>query len=108
MDTQLFLYRLRLSPRYDDPAAWTEETVETIDRHARFLDALGREGRLVFAGRTDFEPGDPRLIGFAVVKAESAEEAARLLAPDPAVRAGIQIAEIHPFRMPIRHLHNLL
>jgi uncharacterized protein YciI len=107
MDTPLFLYRLRLAPRYDNPAAWSEDTEQTIGRHAEFLDELGRRGHLVFAGRTLYDPGDPRLIGFAVVKAASAEEAERMVAPDPAVLAGIQLAEVHPFGMPIRHLTNL-
>jgi uncharacterized protein YciI len=103
----LFLYHLTLTQRYQNPANWTAEDHQTISRHAQFLDELGEKGTLLFAGRTQFEPGHPKLFGIAVVKAASFEEAQSLLAPDPAVTGGIQSAEIMPFSIGIRHFGNL-
>lgn len=103
----LFIYYLTLEPHYQDQANWTEEATQIIQAHARFLDNLGKEGVLVFAGRTLFDPGDPDLFGIAVIKAESLEAAQTIMAGDPAVQQKIQRAVLHPFSMGIRHLQNL-
>jgi uncharacterized protein YciI len=98
-----FLYHLTLTESSEDPANWTHEDEATISRHAEFLDALGRDGRLVFAGRTDFAPGHPDLFGIALIRADSLGEAEELMAPDPVVVAGIQSARVLPFTLPIDH-----
>jgi uncharacterized protein YciI len=96
-----FLYHLTLTESFEDTANWSEDDAAMISRHADFLDALGREGRLVFAGRTDFAPGHPDLFGIALIRADSLGEAEELMAPDPAVLAGIQSARVLPFTLPI-------
>jgi uncharacterized protein YciI len=103
-----YLYHLRLTEKYKEPANWTPEDEDIILRHAQFLDRLGREGQLVFAGRNDYAPGHPRLFGIALILAESLEEAVAMMAVDPAVQHGIQASEVHPFRMAIPHFGNVL
>lgn len=103
-DDPLFLYHLVLNEAYHDPAAWTDDDRATIRSHAEFLDELGRDGRLAFAGRTLYEPGHPDLFGIAVIRAPSMEAARELMAADPSVTAGIQRASIHPYSLAIRHL----
>jgi uncharacterized protein YciI len=100
----LFLYCLTLDEPYQDPTNWTRETHATIERHAAFLDDLGAQGLLAFAGRTRYEPGHPDLFGIAVVRAPSMEAAERMMADDPAVQQGIQRSAVHPFSMAIHHL----
>jgi uncharacterized protein YciI/ketosteroid isomerase-like protein len=101
-----FLYHLRLAEHYQNPKNWTAETQATIGRHAQFLDSLGQAGALLFAGPTDLGLDDPNLFGIAIVQAASLEAAQKMLAPDPAVRAGIQIAQVLPYRLSIQHFEN--
>lgn len=103
-DDPLFLYHLVLNEPYHEPAAWSEDDRATIRRHAEFLDGLGRNGRLAFAGRTLYEPGHPDLFGIAVIRAPSLEAAEDMMAEDPSVIGGIQRASLHPYSMAIHHL----
>jgi uncharacterized protein YciI/ketosteroid isomerase-like protein len=101
-----FLYHLRLSERYQNPANWTAETQAILGRHAALLDSLGKAGHLLFAGPTDMPLNDPNLFGIAILKAKSLEEARQMVAPDPAVQAGIQTAQVLPYRMSISHFEH--
>lgn len=103
----LFLYRLTLSEHYQKSENWTEDTWRTIQIHADFLDSLGREGILIFAGRTLRPPGHPQLFGIAVFYAPTRKDAEWLMQRDPAVVAGIQRMEVIPFSMGIRHFKNV-
>lgn len=103
---QWFLYQLRLSERHKNPANWTPEDQAAIGRHVVFLDSLGRTGNLVFAGRNDLAPDDPNMLGIALVKATSLGAAKAMMAPDPGVQAGIQIAHVSPYRLAISHFKN--
>lgn len=103
---QWYLYQLRLSERHKNPANWTPEDQAAIGRHVVFLDSLGKAGSLVFAGRNDLAPDDPNMLGIALVKATSLEAAKSMMAPDPGVQAGIQIAHVSPYRLAISHFKN--
>ena len=103
----MYLATLRLSSHYQHPGNWTPEAFQTIDAHANYLDALGREGRLLLAGRTLFDPGHEDLLGIAILLVETLEEAEAIRDADPAKVAGIQEWRIFPFSMGIRHLENL-
>lgn len=103
----VFLYYLQLTEAYKNPDNWSEESRDIIRRHAAWMDDLGKQGILGFAGRTLYEPGDSRLFGIALLVAPSIEKAREIMADDPAVVHGIQQAEIHPYSLAIRHLQNL-
>ncbi len=103
----LFIYHLKLTSKYHDLANWTAETQAIIQEHAQFLDDLGKQGILVFAGRTKLNPGDENLFGIAIIKAANIELAKKTMAKDPAVVHKIQKATIFPFSMGIRYLNNL-
>lgn len=107
-EKKLFLYRLLLSAKYQNPTAWDESTSQTIQAHVKFLDGLGQQGDLVFAGRTQFDPGDDRLLGIALIKAESLQQAQRMMADDPTVVQGIHEAAIWPFALAVEYLDNLI
>ncbi len=103
----IFCYHLHLTDKYTaDPIQWTEDTVNTISKHAAFLDDLGKAGILIFAGRTLFQPGNNRLFGIALIKAKDIETAIQIMEKDPAVVAGIQQMDIYPFSLAIKHFDN--
>ncbi|MGE0590493.1 MAG: SRPBCC domain-containing protein [Cyclobacteriaceae bacterium] len=104
---KLFCYYLKLNEAYKDPASWTDEVQQTLQRHAVWMDDLGKEGKLIFAGRTLVELTDENLFGIAVVKAKDIEEATKMMSVDPAVVAGIQKSQVFPYTMAIRHPENL-
>ena len=104
---QLFIYHVTLTEKYNDPDMWTEETQQIIADHAEFLNDLGRNGMLIQAGRTLYDPGDERLFGIVIFKAESLEEAKKMIENDPSRLKGVQEGEVHPFSLGIRFLENL-
>lgn len=105
---ELFIYHLKLTDQYNDTSIWTEETTLRVNQHAEFLDNLGQEGILVFAGRTKYDPGDDRLFGVAIFKANSLEHAREIMEHDPGVIYKIHTGTILPFSMGIRYLENLV
>lgn len=98
MDLQPFLYRLQLTAAYEDPDHWQDQDWSVIEAHAAFMQSLGDSGRLLFAGRTQFEPGHAELLGIAVLMAEDLATAQAILSEDPAVKAGIQTGRVDPYR----------
>lgn len=88
---------LRRGPRWTPEP--TPEMMELQSRHLAHMDALVRAGKLVLAGPTD-EPAEERKVGGLagiVVFHTSAEEAAALVAADPAVEAGRLTVELYPW-----------
>ncbi len=71
-----------------------ESARAVVDRHWDFLLDLRERGRLVFAGRCYDGP-----FGIVVFEAEDLEAAQALMESDPSVRAGLQTAELHPFKV---------
>ncbi len=71
-----FIYVLHLVPRLHDDKAWTS-------------------GQLILAGRTR-ESGD-KTFGIAIFEAADEAAAQKFMEADPAIAAGVMIAELHPF-----------
>lgn len=90
-----FIYILRLVPRLHDDKAWTEDDKAAVARHFnRFKDAIN-SGQLILAGRTQ-EPGE-KAFGIAIFQAADENGARAFMNSDPAVVAGVMVAELHPF-----------
>jgi uncharacterized protein YciI len=106
MEKKYFLYKLTLTEKYQKADNWDENAEKIISEHFYFLEKLGKEGTLLFAGRTSYEPGDERLFGIAVVKAESLEAAEMLLSKDPAVINGIMTSVMYDYSIAIKHFEN--
>jgi len=102
LDLNYYLYKLTLTEKFLDPSNWNHEAERIIDLHMNFLDELGRNGILIFAGRTDYDPGHSDLFGIALIKAESLEKAKQIMSGDPAVVEGIQQSSIHPYRLALK------
>ncbi len=103
----VFLYRLQLTPKYTNTANWNADTEAVINQHVAFLDDLGRQGILLLAGRTLFEPGDDQLFGIALIKADSLQQAKTIMADDPTVVNQIHQAELLPFSLALSYFENL-
>lgn len=103
----LFIYYLKLSEEYNNPEKWNDSTYKLIHQHSEFIEDLGRQGILIFAGRTNYDPGHENLFGIAVIKASSIEKAREIMAKDPAVIHKIQVSSIYPFKMGIRYFENI-
>jgi uncharacterized protein len=69
------------------------EEDEIMGAHFEYLKGLLEEGTLILAGPS-LEPP----FGIIVFEAETEEEARRLIADDPSVKAGLQTPELHAFR----------
>jgi uncharacterized protein YciI len=96
-----FIYVLRLVPRLYDDNKWTKEDTAVLGRHfARFQEAI-KSGQLILAGRTK-EPGD-KTFGIAIFKASDEAAAHAFMEADPAVSAGLMVAELHPFAVALEH-----
>jgi uncharacterized protein YciI len=88
-----FAYQLR--PAFDEAfqARATPEERAVFEAHGEWLEARYAEGQVLFAGRCYDGP-----FGLVVLDAADENEARRLMESDPSVRAGVQAAELYPFR----------
>jgi uncharacterized protein len=106
MNKKYFLYKLTLTEKYQKAENWDENSEKIISEHFYFLDNLGKEGKLLFAGRTMYEPGDERLFGIAIIKESTLEEAVQLISKDPAVVNGIMTSAMYNYSIAIKHFEN--
>ncbi len=88
-----WIYILR-PPRQTFVQDMTEEERAIMSEHAGYLKGLLDEGKLVLAG-----PALGPVFGVAVLEATDEDEARAIMAADPAVRSGLQTAELSPFRV---------
>jgi len=72
----------------------TEERNATVQKHIANVVALFDSGKVVIAGPFDDETD---LAGIFILRTESADEAKSWTGADPAVKAGLMVAEIHPW-----------
>jgi uncharacterized protein YciI len=92
---QHYVYVLRLAPRVQAEAGWTDADRAAVGRHFERLAKATEAGQVVLAGRTE-EPLD-RTFGLVVFEAESEAAARRFMDTDPAVEAGVMLATLHPY-----------
>jgi hypothetical protein len=64
-----------------------------LQEHGEWLEARCADGRVVFAGLCYDGP-----LGLVVLDVEDEEKARRLMAQDPSIRAGVQRADLYPFK----------
>jgi uncharacterized protein YciI len=76
----------------------TEEESAAIDRHFAHLQQASSSGTVRLAG-----PATDGAFGLVIFEAEDETAACSFMADDPAVRAGVITAELHPFRVSLEH-----
>ena len=92
-----FLYTIkpvRLAMLMEGP---TIEEDKAVAAHFEYLKALADTGVVLFAGRT--LNMDETCFGLVVLTAASEDEARNVMEEDPAVSAGVMVAELFPFRV---------
>lgn len=104
-DETLFICKLTIGAAFK--STQSDELKKIVNSHAKYLDQLGDEGKLIFAGRTQLAPTDPRNYGIVVIKARNEKEVDDFKNQDPAVKANLHTWEVLPFSMGIRHFNNL-
>ena len=95
-----YIYVLRLTPKFHDEHAWTKEDHVVAQRHFERLKAAAERGPVILAGRTD-EPAD-KTFGIVIFEAPDAAAARVFMENDPAVKAGIMTAELHPYLVAVQ------
>jgi uncharacterized protein YciI len=95
-----FIYVLRLVPRLYEEKAWTKEDREIAMRHFERLKAAGEHGPVILAGRTE-EPAQ-KTFGIVIFEMPDATAANAFMENDPAVKAGIMTAELHPYLVAVQ------
>jgi uncharacterized protein YciI len=73
----------------------SEEESSVMGEHFAYLKAALEAGRLVLAGPAT----DGLFPGVVVFEADDEDEARAFMENDPSVRAGVMLAELHPFRV---------
>lgn len=94
-----FCYRLSLREDLRDFKNWTEEENQTVGVHFNYLKGMLEAGKLVLAGRTINMPMTDKDMGIAILETDTMEEAAEIMANDPAVKSGIMSAELFEFSL---------
>lgn len=90
-----FIYVLRLVPRLQSQAAWTEADNKAVAAHFLRLKQAADAGSVIMAGRTS-EALD-KTFGLVVFEAADIEAARTFMETDPAVAAGVMTATLHPY-----------
>ena len=94
-----FIYVLKPVDRLLNVENWTEVDEQIISRHFTYLKDLKQEGKLILAGKT--VGLNEKTFGIVIFKAESLEEASKMMRQDPSVNEAIMNAEVFEYRVAI-------
>lgn len=97
---QQFVYVLRLAPELHQPGNWTDKHRASVNEHFARLKKATDSGQVILAGRTteDFD----KTFGLVVFEAENLDAARAFMAADPAVKAGVMTATVHPYAVALQ------
>jgi uncharacterized protein len=90
---QQFIIRLQLA-RPDAATGMTPDEQRLIGEHFQYLKKLTSERKVILAGRTT---DDTRLWGIVILQVADEAEARHIMDNDPAIKGGVQKAELFPF-----------
>jgi uncharacterized protein YciI len=94
-----YLYRTTL-PNDRRPSELTPAELEIVGAHFAQLKQLTDEGVVILVGRTQND--DPMTFGIAIFEADSDEDAAKLMASDPAIANGVMLGDLFPFKIALQ------
>lgn len=92
---QQFVIMLRVTPQFYDQAKWTAKENAAVNKHFERLKQATAEGKVILAGRTT-ETLD-KAFGMVIFEAENEAAAKAFMEADPAVKAGVMSATLHPY-----------
>lgn len=96
-DRQQYLYRIQPARPEMLSAGPDDREVGIIGEHFAYLQGLVGDGVVILAGRT--LTTDTKSFGIVIFQAGSMEEAESIMHGDPAVRHGVMLAELYPYRI---------
>jgi uncharacterized protein YciI len=94
---QQFVYMLRVMPRLHDQSKWTAKDIAATTEHFERLKKAAAAGQVILGGRTSEALGNT--FGLVVFEAENEVAARAFMQADPAVKAGVMSATLHPFEV---------
>lgn len=92
-----FLYRLTPARVEMVTVGPTPEEAALVSEHFAYLESLTERGVMILVGRT--QDNSPDTIGLAIFQAESDEDARAIMENDPAVKNGVMLARLFPFKI---------
>jgi uncharacterized protein YciI len=92
-----FLYRTQLVRGDLLRTGPTAAEQAVVAEHFAYLQDLTAKGAIILVGRT--LTTDENAMGLAVFRAESEDEARRIMNDDPAVAKGLMTATLYPFKV---------
>jgi uncharacterized protein YciI len=95
-----FVYVLQLAPRLHQEASWTDTENAVVTQHFEYLTRAVQAGQVILAGRT-MEPLE-KTFGLVIFEAESEAAAGEFMQSDPAVKAGVMTATLHPYAVALQ------
>ncbi len=93
----LFLYKIQSVRPEMLTAGPTPEEDQVVSQHFAYLKGLTEAGIVLLAGRT--LNTDPGSFGIVIFKANTEDEARRVMHNDPAIEQRVMRAELYPFRV---------
>lgn len=95
-----FVYVLRVTPDFQNAQAWTDKENAVVAQHFERLAKATAAGQVVLAGRTT--EALAATFGIVIFEAESVEAARQFMDDDPAVKAGLMSATLHPYAVALQ------
>jgi uncharacterized protein len=96
-----FLAVMTLVQKYTNEKNWTSADNQVIKEHAQYLLTNKNEGKIILAGRTDYKPDHPDIMGLIIFYAKNDTEALQFIQNDPAVKNNIMTTKVHPYRIAV-------
>ena len=100
-DKKAWLGVLTLPEKYQDEKNWNASEQAIVGEHFQRLIKKKEEGVVVLAGRTELPLDNPEMMGLVVFYAKDEKEALQFIMDDPAVKAKIMLAKVHPYGLAI-------
>jgi uncharacterized protein YciI len=96
-----YLGVLTLPQKYQDEKNWTAAEQAIVGEHFQRLIKKKEEGVVVLAGRTELPLNNPEMMGLVIFYAKDEKEALQFMMDDPAVKAKIMQAKVHPYGLAV-------
>lgn len=100
-DKKAWLGVLTLPEKFKDEKNWTTGDQAVVGEHFQRLVKKKEEGIVVLAGRVELPLNNPDMMGLIVFYAKDEKEALQFMNDDPAVKAKIMLAKVHPYGLAV-------
>ena len=100
-DKKAWLGVLTLPQKFQDEKNWTSADQAIVGEHFQRLIKKKEEGIVVLAGRTELPLNNADMMGLVIFYAKDEKEALQFMMDDPAVKAKIMQAKVHPYGLAI-------